>query len=757
MSIYKNTTIKLPAASAPLDILWDRWGIPHIYAQSVEDAYVGMGYVTGFERLWQVELTRLYATGTAASVLGERFVARDAINRAFNVSGARHERPDSEGDYLVDAYLSGLNGYIEQLAEVPPEFEHAGTTPRHFTRDTVAAHYRFSAWHQHHPWPQKMLLGKLTAEHGVERWRKHLQRFSDDDAALAESCRDLYAELNMDAVKLVLPTAHFGSNNWAINAAHSASGKPMLATDPHQPHSIPNTFFFVHLSAPGFDALGATLPGSPYFMMGRTLNTAWGLTTGFVDNSDVYIEEVDGNKYRTPDGWTEFETIEETIEVKGDEPVKLELQRTRHGPLLEPLLEQLDMAPGRSDNYRTALSWTLEHTPTTAGVLARLPLAESAAEFGEYLADDDHTPLVNNIICVDTDDNMRRWVVSSIPKRKGATSMLPLPGWDAKYDWPLNTAADMLVEENPELGYTATANNDTLEEREPFPIHTYHAPSARADRIFELLGKKEKFTQRDFQDMQFDLLDCGARDVLPGVLQALAETQDPMAIKGRDILAEWDCQGLPGSSGAAMFYVFNELRWPIRFMRAALTAEGKEARLVNGFKYMAGFNRFKVEDFLSEDSVWREHEILLKSTISDTVREAVSWLSEHLGKDAEQWRWGDIHKISFGSTLSKHNTWQDLTLGPDPVGGSANTLNMAMHTGRGPYNVYHGPVFRMIADLADPMHTTLVMAGGNSARADSHHSKDQYKLWLAGDYTTVHFERNAVERNLEARWRITTD
>ena len=759
MSIYQNQTINLSGIDAPFDILWDRWGVPHIYASSIEDAYIGMGYVTGFERLWQVELTRLYASGTAASVLGERFATRDAIMRTFNIYGDRHELPDSSGDGIVDAYLAGLNAYIDQLDDIPPEYKHAGTTPRHFTRADVAAQHRFSAWTQHHPWPQKMLLGKLIATHGYDHWRHHIQRFSEADVALAEEHSALYDKLDMNAIKLVLPTANIGSNNWAVRSAHSASGKPMLATDPHQPHSMPNTFFFTHLSAPDFDVFGASLPGTPYFMMGQTRHTAWGLTTGFVDNSDIYLEQLDapnGNRYRTPDGWADIENIQESIAIKGSAPMDLTIQRTRHGPIVETLLETLKLAPARTDDYRTAIKWTLESTPTSAGVLARLPLAKTAKEFGDYLSDNNTTPLVNNIICIDDQDDLCRWVVTTIPKREGASSMLPIPGWDAHYDWRLNRPEDMLVEHNPDIGYAATANNDTLETSEAFPIHTYHAPSARADRIFELLGTQKVFTTQDFKDMQYDLTDVSARELIPGILRMLADTQDPAAIKGRDILADWDCRALPGSAGAAVYYVMNELRWPIRFMRAALEAEGKDSKLVNILKYMAGFNWFKVEDFLNADSPWHQHETLLKNTLANAMRDAVNWLNDNLGEDASQWRWGDIHTISFGSSLRKHETWQNMTVGPEPIGGSANTLNMAMHTGRGPYNVHHGPVFRMVVDLADPTRSSFVMAGGNSARADSKHAKNLYPLWLAGDYVTIHLERDAVERRTEALWRIKT-
>ena len=166
---------RVPGADAPFEISWDNLGVAHVWAQTIADAYRGMGYAAGYERLWQIHLSCAYANGEAAALLGERFVTQDALQRAFNVNGLS-PRPASPGDWVASAYLDGLNAYVSSLDEIPPEFAHAGAQPRLFTLDDIAARYRFTSWFQHKSWSEKILLGRLMATHGVECFHDHVLR-----------------------------------------------------------------------------------------------------------------------------------------------------------------------------------------------------------------------------------------------------------------------------------------------------------------------------------------------------------------------------------------------------------------------------------------------------------------------------------------------------------------------------------------------------------------------------------------------------
>lgn len=747
---------RIAGLDGSLEIVWDEIGIAHVYAENVADAYRGMGYAAGRERLWQIHLSSAYANSQAAALLGERFVAQDALQRACNVDGQDHALPDSEGDWIVDAYLDGLNAAVDALTDVPPEFVHAGATPRHFSREDIAARYRFTCWFQHKSWTEKMMLGRLMATHGIDWFKGHVLHFTDRDAACIETLAEPLSTLDMTALRLAypeLPEARVaplsGSNNWAVSGARSASGKPMLATDPHQPHSIPNTFFYVHLHTPDWDAFGAAFPGVPYFMMGYTRQIAWGLTTGFVDNYDVYIEQLRQGEVRTAEGWNALEQQRLSIEVKGQAVRELDIQRSAHGPLLESLGAALELNTAAQDHYATALQWALADVPTSAGALARLPLAANAEMFGEYLFENDVCPLVNNIICVDAQGGMERYIATTMRARQGVSGSVPLAGWAADTDFPMSTREQLTVERNPENGFSVTANDDTMGEQGPFYIHNFPASSDRADRIRQLIDREGARTVDEFKAAQLDLRDLRADRLLPDLLDVLHESDLPRVQLAWDMLSRWDHVASEDSGAACIFYAFSDRTWATTYMRDVL-----DDPLVKAIPLGApGLNRFDIAHFLKPGSPWREHYGKLKETICSVMDSVMQSLQHTLGEDAERWRYGDLHQVQFGHRLAGHDPWASMSVGPEPIGGSPTTLNMAMHMGPGPgrakpgeipMRVYHGPAFRLIVDLADPERAQFVIAGGNGGQAGSEMATNQYASWLAGRYHTIEFQRDKV-------------
>jgi penicillin amidase len=754
---------KISSADAGIEIVWDEIGVAHVYASTIADAYRGMGYAAASERLWQIHMSTAYANGEAAKLLGGRFVGQDAIQRACNVHGAETGLPSSEGDWIANAYLDGMNAFIDELDELPPEFASAGAEPRRFSRADIAARYRFTSWFQHKSWTEKMLIGRLMATHGVDYFRDHLLHFSAADEALIEELREPLSRLSVAAFPLAYPdfspASLSGSNNWAVTGALSASGKPILATDPHQPHTIPNTFFYVHLHAGDWDAFGAAFPGVPYFMMGYTRDIAWGLTTGFVDCYDVYLERIQGGQYLRGDEWRPLASRTERIEIKGGSHRNIEVLSTPHGPLLEHLTDQLGLSEAGTEGYASALRWTLADLPSSAGALAQLPLATSAEAFGDALFEDDVCPLVNNIICVDRNDHLRRFIATTLPARQGVTGSVPLKGWDASFDFPISSQEALTVEIDPASGYSLTANNDTMEDRGPYPVHNFPTHSARAERIREILEARRSFTVADFQQAQLDLTDLRARALVPDLIAVLQESGDPELRLAAELLGDWDCRADLDSAAACVFYPFLDRNWHRQFMREVLREE-----LINVLPVGApGLNRFEIGRFLSSASPWAEHREDLVRVVQTTMKSVLEDVRTSLGDDSDRWRWGDLHQIRFAHRLAGKPTWEHMQVGPDPIGGSATTLGMAMHIGPGPGSeqaetdtiacrVYHGPAFRLVVDLADPDHAQFVIAGGNGGRPESPHGVNHYEAWLRGEY----FRLSLIRKELEptAVWRI---
>ena len=746
--------ITIPHAGASLDICWDKIGVPHIFANSVEDAYRGMGYACASERLWQLHLSNLYATGTAASVMGEKHVAQDLMHKAFNVAAV--EVPDSPGDYIVDAYLQGINAYVDSLDELPPEFKKAGTQPRHYTRHDVASRYRFTGWFQHKTWLEKIYLAKLMAEHGVDYFRNNVLRFSDADAKCIENQKAEILGIDLNIAKLLFPneTRLSGSNNWAISGELSSSGYPMLATDPHQPHSIPNTFFYSHLSAPGWDAFGASFPGVPYFMMGHNRDVSWGLTTGFIDTYDVFIER------ERPKNSKDY-----TIDVANQASRSFSIAESGHGPILESITDGLNITVPNQQKSNTALDWVMRDIPTSAGILALMPLAKNCEELGEALFENNVCPLVNNIIAVDKSNDMHRYIATTIRKRpslgaeSGVTGMAPLPGDNPAYQFGLSKADELLVESNPSNGYLLTANNDTMGETGQYPIHNFPTHDARARRIESLLQEKlspeptAKFTIDDFTKMQLDLIDFRASELVPDILHSLENQQNILLksyqpvneklVLAQNLLREWDYEANLDSKAACIFYPLIEKRSHIRFMKTVL---GDSPLLQTLSAVAPSLNRFTIADFMNTNSPWLQHRSTFDEIICEDIISIVDLLLSNYGDD---WSWGKIHQIRFGHSLRKHEAWQHMEVGLNPIGGSATTLAMAMHNppskGSLDQEVYHGPAFRWVVDMADPLRFKFVIAGGNGGRPDSENISDHYKAWLHGEY----FDMSLVEDEIE--------
>ena len=753
---------RLPGSAGSVEIVWDRAGFAHVFAGDIGDAYRGLGYAAASERLWQIHQSTAYANGEAAALLGARFVGQDLIQRACNVDGRQTGMPASDGDWLADAYLDGMNAFIDSLDDVPPEFRRAGAEPRRFTRSDIAARYRFTSWFQHRSWTEKMIIGRLMATHGVAWFRGNVLHFSEEDAEVVGLLQEPLRQLDLSTVPLAYPEAEgrvplSGSNNWAVTGALSASGAAMLASDPHQPHSIPNTFFYAHLHAGDFDVFGAGFPGVPYFMMGRTRDIAWGLTTGFVDSYDVYIEQVADDACRTEHGWQPLALRTEEIHVRGAATRSFDVHFSPHGPLLESIGQALGLATTPGSGWRTALRWALADIPTSAGALARLPLAKCVRDFGDALFEDDVCPLVNNIICVDRHDGLERYIATTLPARSGVTGTVPLPGWCDRYDFQRSRAADLVVEVDPPCGYALTANNDTLGASGPYPIHNFPASSARADRIRELLQGGSRFTVEDFKTMQLDLRDLQAQAALARILPLLRASDNADALFACRLLRAWDCRATPDSAAACIFYPFLDRFWPRRFMRAVLD----DAVLGLVPAGTQSWLRFDVGDFLYDGSPWLPHGQMLADTVVSTMADVVRAVRRTLGEDADAWRWGDLHQVAFAHRLSGAPAWAGMQVGPDALGGSANTLNMAMHTGPGPgraapgdipCRVYHGPAFRMVVDLAEPDRLHFVIAGGNGGRAGSPYATNQYAAWLAGDFLEVRLNREEIDEDIV--WRF---
>ena len=497
-------TLAVGGLKATVEVLRDQWGVPHIYAQSTEDLYFAQGYVMAQDRLWQMEMWRRAAEGRLAEVLGPAAVGRDRRARLLKYRGAIDEKeltvyhPDARR--IMTAYVAGVNAFIQEAGrsgKLPVEFLLTGIRPEPWTIESLVLRQNSFG-----DATSELQLARSVAQLGaVEANRRRnpdpwdalavpdgLDVSLIGDEVLAStrgggqaprpSVLPQYASITGsstgDQPDTTVPDP--GSNNWVLSGALSATGKPVVANDPHREVALPSLRYIVHLNAPGWNVAGSVEPPFLGVAIGHNERIGWGLTIVGTDQHDVYVEELNPaneHEVRFNGAWEALRVVREEIEVKGAAPVALELKFSRHGPIFH-----VDRANNRAYALRSAL-----HEPGTAPYLSGLRLSQVTdckvfLDAAQYW----HSPS-ENLICGDVDGNIS-WQASALtPSRTGWSGRLPVPG-TGKYEWQ-GFRKDLPRELNPSRGFVATANHNVQPKGYAPPIMFKSAPTP-FDRIVRL-------------------------------------------------------------------------------------------------------------------------------------------------------------------------------------------------------------------------------------------------------------------------------
>ena len=476
-------TITVPGLETEVEVIRDPWGVPHIYADNLDDLFFAQGFVQAQDRLWQMEMYRRAAEGRLSEILGPEALRHDRVARLIKYRGPWTDKEFSsyhpEGRRILEAVSSGVNAYIahaEGAGELPVEFELTGLRPEPWSAETPLL--RVATAMPTGDIRRELRLARRVVEVGAEEANREAQPtpyrdlvipdgvdysiISDEVASGLEGFRgtivrpDLVAPydawLNAElSANLGAQETSPGSNNWAISGALTASGDVIVANDPHRGVTNPSLRYVVHLDAPGWTAIGSTEPVLPGVAIGHNGRIAWGLTIVGTDQSDVYVEEVNPdnpNEVRFGDAWEPLRIEQDTIAVRGGEPEGIELKFSRHGPIFYE----------DAEHHRAYAMRSTMHEPGSTGYLSglRLNVASNCEEFLDELAY--WFAPTENMICGDADGNIA-WQASALsPSRDGGHGRLPVPG-TGEYEWQ-GFRDDLPRELNPERGWVATANHD---------------------------------------------------------------------------------------------------------------------------------------------------------------------------------------------------------------------------------------------------------------------------------------------------------
>ncbi|MFC1888907.1 penicillin acylase family protein [Thermodesulfobacteriota bacterium] len=771
----RDRAIALNGLDHPVKVSFDRLGIPHISARSFEDALFAQGYVTAQDRLFFMDLLRRLVKGELAEIIGKTALPVDRFMRTVGlarVAGEEARHLDAETKARLEAYTAGVNAYITSL-DGPRHFGFSFLfyDPEPWTVEDSLALGKGMSWQLDRMWLADLMRARLRETLGDDMAADLLLEAGPTnrpicgtpgasavaspvlppiDPVVSEALTDAGSMELPGALVRLLPALRTGSNNWVVSGSRTATGKPILANDPHLQHFMISMVYLCHLKveAEGIDVIGGSFPGMPGIPIGHNGSIAWGFTTTWADSDDIFVEQFnpeDPSQYKVGDGWVGVEEFTDRIAVRWSRDVDHNSTWTRHGPVIR-----------RSGDTGLALKWTSHAPPDN---MARSFLGVSLAKnWDEFLdAFRDYKGGCFNAVYADAEGNIGYHLIGAVPVRASGDGSVPVAGPDSEHDWTGTIPFDELPHVlNPSSGWLATSNNRIIGPDYPNLITTCWEASYRQGRVAELLAAKEGFVVEDFQAIQADRFSRPGRSLRDGLIAASAKIEpvDPDLVEALGRLEDWDCLMTADSQAASIAYetlevltkrllephlgpeLFGEYRstWPCLYHSVEMIVEGRIARWLPGA-------------YGSYD------ELLL-----DSLAEALAILKNRFGTaKQERWAWGGIHALRFPWPVNKlFGTGKAI-----PLGGDDFTVNVA-HPSESPdvlllsrsmtgdpgkvgsfmpdpdsLDVAAGPCLRMIVDFDDLERSVYIVDRGQSEHPRSPHNKDQLDMWLDMQYYTM--------------------
>lgn len=761
--------LSLPGLSGAVDIVRDAEGIPHIYAPSEQDAWFALGFVHAQDRLWQMEINRRLSAGRMAEILGPAALGADRFLRTL---GVRHNAEAifanmaSDTREVLQSYARGVNAYLAQRrGPLPPEFLILGAPPPEPWQPADSIAWQtMMAWDLGGNWRQELLRMRLAQRLSLQQINEFLPPYPGDPVMPTRDFTQLYEKLadlseHMQSITALAPASHLegkGSNAWSLTGPHTESGRPLLANDPHLGLTVPGLWYFAHLSAPGLELVGATIPGAPPVVLGHNTRIAWGFTNTAPDVQDLYIERVhpdNAMQYQTPEGWAEFARRSEIIKVKGEGEHSLEVLSSRHGPVISTVLPVIESARMDSSRYVLAFSWpALRADDMTLQATMRLNRAQNWPQF-LAAARDFHAPQ-QNMHYADTEGNLGFVAPGRVPlrgKQHDLMGLAPAPGWEARYDWQGFIPFEALPQRyQPVSGRIVSANEKIVGQDYPYYLGSDWALPYRAERIHALLDEVPRHSVQSFAEIQADHVSLAARELLPllrATVPASKRAEHTLAL-----LSAWD-----GSMDADAVEPLLYNAW-VRASSRLIFEDELGASLMQDYwelrnVYQPMLNVLKDVDGQSR---WCGNSQLPASRegcaklLTESLEIALADLTQRYGSDMGSWKWGHAH-----AAHSEHRPFTRQTLlawlfdirVASP--GDTYTINVGRHSlanGSAPFANRHAASLRAIYDLSDLENSRFMHSTGQSGHVLSPRYRNFSQRWAEVEYFTIPTDRRRVEQ-----------
>lgn len=788
--------------SSPVEIVRDADAIPHVFASTKRDAFFGLGYVHAQDRLWQMEFQRRIGNGRLSEIFGaaalpqDRFLRTVGFGRAARAAWAGLPAPAKD---LVSAYLAGVNAFIaaHHGSALPPEFTLLRFEPEPFTGPDVLVWVKMMAWDLSGNYTYELLRHDLIGRVGNERaaelmppYPKNGLSILDSKLSKTEDTKDTekrptnqivsrrssassmssVVESWTAALSQGIPAVRdfllanaregLGSNNWVVDGTLSASGKPLLANDPHLGTRLPSTWYLAHVTAGDFDVIGATLPGTPAIALGRNRFVAWGATNVAADVEDLYRERLDATgRFAEFRGMQEpLRIISETIAIKGATPLTLDVRITRHGPLVSDAINanyaELPASQRPPAVEPLAFRWTaLDPDDTTILSFLELNEARNWQDFTTALRA--FVVPSQNFVYADVDGHIGYYAPGRIPIRDSGDGAAPVEGWTGEHEW-IGTVpfGDLPHIADPATHLIVTANNRPAADGYPYHLGLEWAEPYRAQRILDLLHGRRTFSPDDFAAIQADTFSPHARALVPVLLDRVRPT-DARDREAVALVRQWNFDARADSAAAAIFEAW--------FLRLAPTIAGDDLGPIVTDLYQGRFTfvtRFLLHTLQSNDAPWCDDvTTAARETCEDAVTKAlhdgVIDLTRRLGGDLSRWRWDGVHSAVFPHQgLDAVALLRPLLSRSIPSGGDWSTVNVGTVSTDHPFEQRSVPGYRQIVDLSPADDSRFIDDLGESGHPLSKHYDDFLPDWRAVRLRKMRTTRADIDAGARGHLRL---
>ena len=758
-------TIRVPGLENQVTVERDKWGVPHIRASSVEDMAEGQGYVVAQDRLWQMDLLRRVGRGQLSEILGPATLDIDKDFRSLNFSRTAEreaDRMDPELRKIMDAYARGVNHFIEQhSSKLPLEFTLLNYKPEPWKASDsliiVAYMYRTLTDTRHAELHRAEVLAKVSPELAKDLYsdeaamdhfvvgdpnidkNSHVvsQDDSDDEdddmdyddvlkasrdihgapvaamtnvrpdftSALAVCIREWLGEEQRDVRHML------GSNNWVVSGAHTATGKPLLANDMHLELSIPPIWYEAHLTAPGWNVKGFSLPGAPGIVVGHNDRIAWGFTNNGADVLDLYIETfnpANPDEYKVNGKWRKAEVFDDVIHVKGASEEHLRVVVTRHGPVVH-----------REDDKAYAMRWTALEPGGLSNTYSWLGKAQNWREFREALRQ--VWGPAQNVVYADVDGNIGYTLAAHVPIRKKGRGTVPVPGDTDDYEWTGYIPFEDLPQSfNPDSGLIVTANaRVTGPGYKPYLTDDWEEPY-RTARIYDLLHDKHDLRPEDMLKVQTDAYSY-PHVFIAEQLVAAANVAPPKDSRTNQLINEakqWN--GIADASSTVVAFLDGTMYGTLDLLLEPYL--GKDSGLYD-WRKLAFLQRVLTERPARWLPVgYKSYDELLTIAADRSVKKLEA---ETKDTDTQDWAWKRFNYLDMLHPIGREGILKKLlSLTDEPQSGTLFSPRAASR--------HHGPSERFVANLADWDKSIILIPAGQSGQPGSEHYTDQFPYWFDG-------------------------